>query len=419
MDTLQRNAVPPPRAWSGLLVVAVLVVTILVSGAIVIRTYQHEDPVPGGESVPQLRCDSLPMGTFTTDNLIVNNTTALGGKISWSDSSGPQGQTLITALNGTTILNHLTPDTSPAITSDKPWLDVGVGRTADTTAGAIKSVGISVDTVTTKSAGANPLTNYGIFATAAGGDTNWAAYFDQGNVNVNGRTFLGQTVFTGGDETSGKGIAETNVDTNRVIDFYGVSSVVGGSSDATALPRQNFGVYGQATAVRSAGALNVTNYGVYGTAAGAQNNYSGFFDVGTFQVNGQSLFASEMFLTAPGLALLDFANAQVNGTVQFGDATRNQIINATVAATANHGTASADASNWTGSVTAIGANTSVTLTFGGGGFAVQAHCIVTVQGAAAGVITVEISKTAPKFDCFDMAGVAENCPDFAYSCTGN
>jgi hypothetical protein len=89
--------------------------------------------------------------------------------------------------------------------------------------------------------------------------------------------------------------------------------------------------------------------------------------------------------------------------------------------TANHGTLFADSTNCVGEINTIGANTSVTLTFGAGGFAITSHCSVTVEGSATvGVEVSTVSATAPVFSCFTLAtGLAANCPNFTYTCWGH
>jgi hypothetical protein len=86
----------------------------------------------------------------------------------------------------------------------------------------------------------------------------------------------------------------------------------------------------------------------------------------------------------------------------------------------NNGTLSADANNFDGDVTSISA-TSVTLTFGGGGYANFAHCTTQVQGSATvGINESTVSATAPVFSCFTYAtGTSATCPNFTYHCPGH
>lgn len=86
--------------------------------------------------------------------------------------------------------------------------------------------------------------------------------------------------------------------------------------------------------------------------------------------------------------------------------------------TVNNGTLSAWATNGTGRITGIGATTT-TLTFGGGGFATDAGCIVTLEGATPQFVTVSQSRTAPVINCFNTSGVGANCANLTYQCWGN
>jgi len=72
--------------------------------------------------------------------------------------------------------------------------------------------------------------------------------------------------------------------------------------------------------------------------------------------------------------------------------------------------------NQRGDVTSVGATTT-TLTYSTP-FTNRSWCTATGNGAAQ-VITVTRSASAPVFSCFDMAGVAQNCNDFSYTCWGN
>ena len=96
----------------------------------------------------------------------------------------------------------------------------------------------------------------------------------------------------------------------------------------------------------------------------------------------------------------------------------------------NHGSLSADATNSMGRVTGIGANGSVTLTFGtsvGTPFSSIAHCFVQVISGTytseGYQIKVTASSSAPVFSCYSSSiagnGSTANCPDFEYFCMGN
>lgn len=83
---------------------------------------------------------------------------------------------------------------------------------------------------------------------------------------------------------------------------------------------------------------------------------------------------------------------------------------------ADVGTLQAGSSNASGTVTGIGANTSVTITFSVA-YDTRSRCFIqAISGAQ--VFTVTQSASAPVVACFDMAGVAANCVDFSYECVG-
>jgi hypothetical protein len=84
--------------------------------------------------------------------------------------------------------------------------------------------------------------------------------------------------------------------------------------------------------------------------------------------------------------------------------------------TANHGALQAGSTNAFGSVTGVGAFTSVTLTFSAA-YTNRSRCFIqAISGVQA--FTVSQSASAPVVSCFDMAGVAANCVDFSYECVG-
>ena len=96
----------------------------------------------------------------------------------------------------------------------------------------------------------------------------------------------------------------------------------------------------------------------------------------------------------------------------------------------NHGSLSADATNSMGRITGIGANGSVTLTFGtsvGTPFSSIAHCFVQVISGTytseGYQIKVTASSAAPVFSCYSSSiagnGSTASCPDLEYFCMGN
>lgn len=108
----------------------------------------------------------------------------------------------------------------------------------------------------------------------------------------------------------------------------------------------------------------------------------------------------------------------VTGNVGFGQS-GYQYIAAGGAPAANHGTLTAGSTNWVGSVTAVGAFTSVVLTYSTA-FGTQSWCTATVNSAGTPeFISVTNSASAPQFACFNTTtGVAANCVNFTYQCIG-
>jgi hypothetical protein len=187
-----------------------------------------------------------------------------------------------------------------------------------------------------------------------------------------------------------------------------------------------YGLVSLAYATNAAG----TNVAIFGDTTGAATNYALMTqrgsvylaqggDPGTFYDN-HVYFDENKGIKAEGIGAggletaLTLCGGDFNGNVQ------SQIASCVVPS-ANHGTLSGDASNYQGEVTGVGANTSVTLTFGGGGFATTAHCHLTVEGSSTvGMQISTVSNTAPVFSCFTLAtGVAANCPNFVYQCWGH
>jgi hypothetical protein len=91
-------------------------------------------------------------------------------------------------------------------------------------------------------------------------------------------------------------------------------------------------------------------------------------------------------------------------------------------ASVSHGTLTATSTDYSGTITGIGANTSVVLTFtgpAGAGFITASSCTANAVGGTPQFVTVTNSATAPTFSCFAAAtGAAANCVDLNYACPG-
>jgi hypothetical protein len=202
------------------------------------------------------------------------------------------------------------------------------------------------------------------------------------------------------------------------------------SIDTTGAAKTVYGVVALAQATRSAGANPLTNVALFGNASGAQVNYalmsqagSIYFaqggDAGTFYDN-HAYFDENKGIKAEGIGAGGLETALTLCGGDFNGNAQSQLASAALP-TANHGTLSGDASNFQGEVTGVGANQSVTLTFGGGGFGTTSHCHLTVEGSSTvGMQVSTVSNTAPVFSCFTLAtGAGANCPNFVYQCWGH
>ena len=93
--------------------------------------------------------------------------------------------------NNTNDFNVYTPNefnvlgTGTGITANTNVLSVtNTGSTFDTTAGNLTSYGLNINNTASESAGGNVLTNVGLNVNVSGGDTNYAAIFQGGNVGI-------------------------------------------------------------------------------------------------------------------------------------------------------------------------------------------------------------------------------------------
>jgi len=221
--------------------------------------------------------------------------------------------------------------------------------------------------------------------------------------------------------SSSYAIDSTISTTGRTAGAYLAHLLDSGSTNTTGGAITNTGLASVMGATRSAGASSVTNIAGIFQASGGQTNYA-WQSVGDeyHGLGSQSSFVFVNTLDADFAAAAEVETTFSVGGGAFTSTTRKQIAKQSTAPTVNHGTLAADSGNFVGEITGIGAFTSVTLTFGASGYGTSSHCIAQAEGATAFAITVStVSKTAPVFSCFDMAGTAANCPDFNYQCWGH
>jgi hypothetical protein len=253
------------------------------------------------------------------ENLSVNGDITLNG-------SNPsfQNQQLVNDPNGIWFSNLLT-----GVTHDVKMIDSVPNGSINTTAGPLLAEGGAFDNRTTKSAGSNTLTNYGVYGNAINGDVNYSGYFDNGSFIVNGQATM-NSITLQGNETQHYAINSTNVDTARTAPFTSISVVLAGTNNTTVGGQQNVAISGAASATRSAGSNPVNNIGLYGNATGGQNNYSCYCDSGGLtQIQGDSVFAAIAFMLGSPTAI------QLGGAINANGNSITSILTATITGTTN------------------------------------------------------------------------------------
>lgn len=98
--------------------------------------------------------------------------------------------------------------------------------TFNTTSGALNSVAISGSSTSTRSAGANNLTNMGVYGNASGGQLNYSGYFDGGSFRVVGAAQFDSTLNTTGNLTENT-VRVLTVAGNGLTSTGGTVDVVG------------------------------------------------------------------------------------------------------------------------------------------------------------------------------------------------
>ena len=230
-----------------------------------------------------------------------SGTTAIGTAVD------PNAKLIIDSTNiGYSLYLTHTPS---AYTATAVGININSGGTINTTAGALSSFGLIAGATTTRSAGANNLINYGVYANAVNGQLNYALYSDNGDVALNKTS---GNFSTDGNATLGNSdSADTAIVHGRLVganvpadnnpswtiqttpsalanDVIAAQIVTSGTLNATAANRTAYGVYGQATTSRSAGANNVSNIGVFANAGSGQMNYALYTYSGDVALNANS-----------------------------------------------------------------------------------------------------------------------------------
>jgi hypothetical protein len=87
--------------------------------------------------------------------------------------------------------------------------------------------------------------------------------------------------------------------------------------------------------------------------------------------------------------------------------------------TVNHGSVATGSSDWYGSITGIGANTSIAMTYSGAGFTSRSFCDTSPKSGTQ-IQNVTTTGAIMTVTCVDSVTAApENCVDLFYTCTGN
>lgn len=149
----------------------------------------------GGAYIQQLETGGLDVGTaHVQNNIVINNDASVAGGLSVSRGVDIIGASSMYSTDGAAglkivqggsnyaadILSNKTAQTA----SNRVINIANTGATFDTTAGALSSYGGYFNSTSTRSAGANNLTNIGVYASASGAQNNYAAIFDSGNVGI-------------------------------------------------------------------------------------------------------------------------------------------------------------------------------------------------------------------------------------------
>lgn len=213
--------------------------------------------------------------------------------------------------------------------------------------------------------------------------------------------FLGATWQSNGAFTNSSG-----TQAGSVVNYVQIKVTDNGAYDTTTTGKIAFGIHGTCTAHRVAGGNPVFNECAYLTASGGDTNYNLYTDGGdTILDNGGGTLDSRGALQL------------FRGKLELGAGL--QIVSG-AAPTVNHGSLGTGSTNWMGNVTSIGANTAVTLTYGGSpGFA-RSWCIAVPNATGTPeFISPACTATTCVFSCINSTtGAAANCVDFTWQCVG-
>jgi len=313
-----------------------------------------------------------PASTFKTTDLIVSNSYQIGSVPSQSLINGPTLQSFAipsTAYAFGEVNREEISGVVPAFPADLFVHVIRNHATADTTTHTQHSGALAVEVDGTRSAGANDLTN-----------TAFECEAKNGQINECIRVLAGDFVFDGGGAiTQNSGTA-----------FFGGQYL---AATGPVIAEYNGGPLGAIYISANPG----PTHSIYSNAADPSWD-ANFATLSVLTLQNDS---GPFELKIAGPALSNFISP--NGVPAV-----------------NHGTISTKATDWVGNVTAVGANTSVTLTYTQT-YPNGSYCQVTPLSDS-----VSIQQIIPNpgthtvtFSCKAIVtGSADNCDDFTYSCVG-
>lgn len=156
---------------------------------VVDNTEQIQSFYAGGAYIQQMEAGGLQVGTADIrNNIMVSNDASIGGGLNVSKGVNITGSSSLYTTDGAAGMKIIQGGASYAAdflsnktaqTASNRVLNVSnSASTFNTTAGALSGYGGYFESISTRSAGANNLTNIGIYATASGAQINHAAEFN-------------------------------------------------------------------------------------------------------------------------------------------------------------------------------------------------------------------------------------------------
>lgn len=209
--------------------------------------------------------------------------------------------------------------------------------TIDTTSNAVNVMGGQFQAITTRGAGANPVTNYGLNCNAAGGDANYCLYGSAGEIhNVNdistsedfvggANSHLQMGAAGGATESWMQGPTSTTTTTQFYIHSSDLVSgphttgleTVGAYTDGTfatgSSDKNVVAVRASATATRASGTGRVNNIAILANASGGQQNIAYQSSQGLMIQTGDAFFAGTGWFGASSDTTISH-NAVIGGT---------------------------------------------------------------------------------------------------------